>query len=183
MPESSFLIIRGIVGIVIGVLAFGWPGVTIAVLVGIFAVYAVIDGITNVILGLTKTGRHSRSWVLTAQGVVGIVAGVLTFLWPAVTALALVWFIGAWAIVTGVFEIIAAIRLRKVISGEWLLMLSGVLSVVFGFLIFAFPGAGAVGIAWVLGAYAAAGGAILVALGIRLRSHGIFFSQPAHVSR
>jgi uncharacterized membrane protein HdeD (DUF308 family) len=181
MPESSFLIIRGIVGIVIGILTFGWPGVTIAVLVAIFAVYAVVDGMTNLILGLTRTTRQGRSWPLTVQGLVGIAAGVLTFLWPAITALALVFFIGAWAVVTGVFEIVAAIRLRKALQGEWLLLLSGVLSIVFGVLIFAFPGAGAVGIAWILGAYAAAAGVILVALGIRLRSLGTVFPQSAHV--
>jgi len=181
MPESSFLIIRGIVGIVIGILAFGWPGVTIAVLVAIFAVYAVVDGITNLILGVTRTPRYGRSWALMVEGVVGIAAGVLTFLWPAITALALVFFIGAWAVVTGVFEIVAAIRLRKVIQGEWLLMLSGVMSIAFGVLVFAFPAAGALGIAWILGAYAAAAGVILVALGMRVRSHGTVFSQPARV--
>ena len=100
----------------------------------------------------------------------GIAAGVMTFLWPVVTAFVLVIFIGAWAIVTGLFEIVAAIRLRKVITGEWLLALSGVLSVAFGVLVFAFPGAGAVGIAWILGIYTAAAGMVLVALGIRMRS-------------
>lgn len=173
MPGSSFLIIRGIVGIVIGILAFGWPGVTIAVLVGIFALYALIDGVTNLILGLTQATRHGRPWALILEGLAGIAAGVVTFMWPGVTALVLIWLIAAWAIVTGVFEIAAAIRLRRVLTGEWLLLLSGVLSIAFGVLVFAFPGAGAVGIAWVLGAYAVATGVILVALGIRLRSQAI----------
>jgi len=170
MDGSTLLIVRGIVGLVIGVIAFAWPGVTIAALVVIFGFYALIDGVTNLILGLTKTRTHARSWATALQGVVGIAAGVLTFMWPGVTALALVIFIGAWAIVTGIFEIAAAIRLRKVIRGEWLLALSGILSVIFGVLVFAFPGAGAVGIAWILGAYSAAAGIILIALGIRLRS-------------
>jgi uncharacterized membrane protein HdeD (DUF308 family) len=170
MDGSTLLIVRGIVGLVIGVIAFAWPGVTIAALVVIFGFYALIDGVTNLILGLTKTRMHGRSWATALQGVVGIAAGVLTFMWPGVTALALVIFIGAWAIVTGIFEIAAAIRLRKVIRGEWLLALSGILSVIFGVLVFAFPGAGAVGIAWILGAYSAAAGIILIALGIRLRS-------------
>ncbi len=170
MDGSTLLIVRGIVGLVMGVIAFAWPGVTIAALVVIFGFYALIDGVTNLILGLTKTRTHGRSWAIALQGVVGIAAGVLTFMWPGITALALVIFIGAWAIVTGIFEIAAAIRLRKVIRGEWMLALSGILSVVFGVLVFAFPGAGAVGIAWVLGAYAAAAGIILIALGIRLRS-------------
>ncbi len=150
---DSFLLIRGIAGIVVGILAVAWPGMTIAVLVAIFGVYAIIDGITNLFIGFSRS-RAGRSWALVVQGLVGIGAGVLTFVWPGVTALALVWFIAAWAIVTGLFEIAAAVRLRKVIAGEWLLALSGALSVAFGLLVFAFPGAGAVGIAFVLGAYA-----------------------------
>lgn len=173
MLGSTFLIIRGIVGIVGGVLAFLWPGLTIAVLVGIFALYALIDGVTNLILGAARSQRYGRSWALILEGLVGVAAGVLTLFWPGITALALVWFIAAWAVVTGVFEIAAAIRLRRVLTGEWLLMLSGILSIVFGGLVFAFPSAGAVGIAWALGAYASVTGVILVALGIRLRSHEI----------
>jgi len=176
MLGSSYLIIRGIVGIVVGILAFLWPGLTIAVLVGIFALYAFIDGVANLILGLTHSPRHGRSWALVLEGIVGIAVGVVTFLWPGITALALVWFIAAWAIITGVFEIAAAIRLRRVIAGEWLLALSGVLSLIFGVLVFAFPAAGAVSIAWLFGAYAAATGVILVVLGVQLRSFAIAIS-------
>jgi len=170
MDVSTLLIVRGVVGLGIGVIAFVWPGVTIAALVVIFGCYAFIDGVTNLILGLTKTRTHGRSWAMAVQGIVGIAAGVLTFLWPGVTALALVIFIGAWAIVTGIFELVAAIRLRKIIRGEWLLALSGIMSIIFGVLVFAFPGAGAVGIAWILGAYSAAAGIILIMLGVRLRT-------------
>jgi uncharacterized membrane protein HdeD (DUF308 family) len=173
MLGSTFLIVRGIVGIVVGVLAFLWPGLTIAVLVGIFALYALIDGVTNLILGVARSPGYGPSWALIIEGLVGIAAGVMTFLWPGITAVVLVLFIAAWAIVTGVFEIAAAIRLRRVLTGEWLLLLSGILSIVFGGLVFAFPAAGAVSIAWLLGAYAAATGVILIVLGIRLRSHAI----------
>jgi uncharacterized membrane protein HdeD (DUF308 family) len=170
MDGASLLVIRGIVGLVFGLIAFAWPGITIAALVVIFGFYAIIDGVTNLILGLSRTATHGRSWATAVQGIIGIAAGVLTFLWPGVTAIALVFFIGAWAIVTGAFEIAAAIRLRKAIQGEWLLALSGVLSMAFGILVFLFPFAGAVGIAWVLGAYAIAGGIVLIMLGVRLRS-------------
>ena len=166
---DSFMLIRGIASIVIGIPAIAWPGMTIAVLVGIFGVYAIIDGITNLFIGFSRA-RAGESWAHLVQGLVGIGAGVLALLWPGVTALALVFFIAAWAVMTGVFEIVAAIRLRKVIKGEWLLALSGALSVAFGVLVFAFPGAGAVGIAFVLGTYAVAAGLILVMLAIRLRS-------------
>src|SRR4051812_46219305 len=170
MDPSSLLLVRGILGVVVGIVAFAWPAITIAVLVGIFGFYALIDGVSNFALGLTRTPTHRRSWAHVLQGIVGMAAGVMTFVWPVVTAFVLVTFIGAWAVVTGLFEIAADIRLRKVIRDEWLMALSGTLSVVFGILVFAFPGAGAVGISWVPGAYAAAAGMILIALSVRLRS-------------
>jgi uncharacterized membrane protein HdeD (DUF308 family) len=173
MLDSKLLIVRGLVGIVIGVLALLSPGSTIAVLVGIFAIYAFVDGVTNLFLGVSRRG-HDRSWAHLFQGLVGIAAAVLTFMWPGVTLLALVFLIAAWAVTTGIFEIVAAIRLRRVISGEWLLVLSGVLSILFGLVVFAFPGVGALGIAWTLAVYAIASGVVLVVLGVRLRSHGWF---------
>jgi uncharacterized membrane protein HdeD (DUF308 family) len=170
MDGSTLLLIRGIVGVVIGIVAFLLPGVTIAALVVIFGAYALIDGIANLMLGLTRRAAQDRAWVHALQGVVGIGAGVLTFIWPGVTALALIMFIGAWAIVTGAIEVAAAIKLRKEITGEWLLVLSGLLSIAFGILVLTFPFAGAVGISWVLGSYAMIGGIILIMLGVRLRS-------------
>ena len=170
---GSFLLIRGIVSIIVGTLAFVWPGLTIAVLVGLFGAYALLDGITLLVLGLKRKPLHGRAWALVLEGLTGVAAGVLTFAWPGATALVLVWLIGAWAIVTGLLEIAAAVWLRRVLTGEWLIAASGVLSVVFGLLVLIFPEAGAVGIAWALGSYAMAAGVILVALGIRLRSRVI----------
>ena len=166
----SLLLLRGILGVAVGFIAFAWPGITLAVLVGIFAAYAILDGITNLFVGMRKSPQGGRSWAQVVQGMVGVTAGVLTMLWPGITALALVSFIGAWAIVTGALEIAAAIRLRRVISGEWMLVLSGMLSIVFGILVLVFPAAGAVGISWILGAYAAAAGFVLIALALRLRT-------------
>jgi uncharacterized membrane protein HdeD (DUF308 family) len=173
MDGPTLLLIRGIVGLVIGVLAFAWPGVTIAVLVGIFGVFAIVDGITNLMVGVSRRRPISHPWAHILQGIVGICAGVLTFLWPGLTALVLITLIGAWAIVTGVLEIVAAIRLRREITGEWLLALSGILSILFGLIVFAFPGLGAIGIAWTLAAYAVAAGITLIALGIRLRARRV----------
>ena len=170
MDGATLLLVRGILGVIMGFVAFAWPGITIAALVAIFGIFAFIDGITNLVLGFTPPQGQNRSWAHLLQGIAGIVAGVLTFIWPIVTALVLVIFIGSWAIVTGALEIAAAIRLRKVISGEWMLALSGILSVLFGIVLFLFPAAGAVGIAWILGVYTAAAGFVLIALGIRLRS-------------
>jgi len=168
MDGSSVLIVRGLVGVAFGIIAFLWPGITIAVLVAIFGAYAIIDGATNLVLGFSRTGANGR-WAHVLQGVVGIGAGVLTFVWPAITGLVLISFIAAWAVVTGVFEIAAAISLRRVITGEWMLVLSGIVSILFGILVFAFPVAGAVGISWIFGAYAMAAGIILISLGVRLR--------------
>jgi uncharacterized membrane protein HdeD (DUF308 family) len=173
MIGSSFLLVRGVLAVLVGVLAFLWPGLTIAVLVAVFGAFALVDGITNLILGFTRASRGGRSWALVIQGIAGVVAGVLTFVWPGVTALALLALIGAWAIVTGVLEIVAAVRLRRVVTGEWRLALSGALSVIFGILLFLFPIPGAIGIAWALGAYALVTGMILISLGVRLRSFAL----------
>src|SRR4051812_10411577 len=151
MDGSSLLIVRGIIGLIIGLVAIVWPAITITMLVAIFAAYAILDGITNLVLGFTRTAAHGRSWAQVVQGSIGLIAGVLAFVWPVVTAFALVIFIGAWAVATGALEIVAAIRLRRQIKGEWLLALSGALSLLFGLTVIAFPGAGAIGIAWILG--------------------------------
>lgn len=170
MSLSSVLLIRGVLGMIAGLLAFLWPGLTIAVLVLLFGAYALIDGVTNIVIGLRRDPGHGRAWATFAQGLIGVAAGVLTFFFPPAAALALVFVIAAWALVTGAFEIAAAIRLRRDIKGEWLLAVSGVLSVVFGALLVLFPAMGVVAIAWVLGAYAAASGVILTALAVRMRA-------------
>jgi uncharacterized membrane protein HdeD (DUF308 family) len=173
MDGSSLLIVRGIIGLIIGLVAIVWPGITIAMLVAIFAAYAILDGITNLVLGFTRTATRGRSWAQVVQGLIGLIAGVLAFVWPFVTAFALVIFIGAWAVATGALEIVAAVRLRRYIKGEWLLASSGALSLLFGLMVVAFPGAGAIGIAWILGVYAAAAGIVLITLGVRLRSYAL----------
>jgi uncharacterized membrane protein HdeD (DUF308 family) len=104
-------------------------------------------------------------------GLLGIAAGVVTFMWPAITALTLLMIIAAWAVVMGIFQIVAAVRLRKVIEGEWWLGLSGLLSVIFGIAMFAQPGAGALAVIWVIGAYAILFGILLIALGVRLKQY------------
>ena len=173
--DSSLLMVRGLVSIAAGVLAFVWPGLTIAALVMLFGIYSLIDGVTNLFLGVKKrSAASSSSWHMVVQGIVGVVAGVLTLIWPGVTAVVLLTLIGIWAIVTGAFEIFAAMKLRQEITGEWLLALSGALSVVFGLLLILAPGLGAIGLAWCLASYAIASGIVLIALGLRLRTrHGL----------
>ncbi len=168
------LVLRGVLGITIGIIAFIWPGITLASLVLLFGAYALVDGVVAIIGAARALKSHERWGALLIEGIAGIVAGVLTFVWPAITAISLVFIIGAWAIVTGIFEIVAAVKLRRHVAGEWLLALTGVASVVFGGLIMFAPLAGALVIAIWVGAYALVFGVLMVALGFRLRNwaHG-----------
>jgi uncharacterized membrane protein HdeD (DUF308 family) len=166
------LVIRGLVGILFGIITFAWPGITFAALVIVFGAYALLDGVFSLVGAVKAAQAHERWGALVFLGVTGIGAGVVTVLWPAITAFVLVCLIAAWAIVTGVFEIAAAVQLRRYIEGEWLLALAGIASLVFGILIMIAPLAGALVIAVWVGAYALVSGVMLVTLGIKLRSWG-----------
>jgi uncharacterized membrane protein HdeD (DUF308 family) len=174
--------LRGALAVIFGVLAFAWPGLTFEVLVLLFGAYAFIDGVVVLTFGLMAAGDQQRWWPLVLGGIVGIATGVLTFVQPAAMALALVYVIGAWAILTGGLEIVGAIRLRNVINNEWLMGFSGVLSIVFGVLVLAQPGAGAVALVYLVGFYAVLAGITQIALGFRLRGLGEYVktaTQPA----
>jgi uncharacterized membrane protein HdeD (DUF308 family) len=164
------LALRGVAAILFGVIALFWPPAAVAALVAVFGAYALVDGIFNLVAAV-RAGRAGQRWgALVFEGIVSLLAGVLTLFYPGVTALALVIFVGAWSLVTGVAEIVAAIKLRRSIKGEWLLALSGILSVAFGILLFISPMIGAIAIAIWIGAYAVVFGALLVGLALRLRS-------------
>jgi uncharacterized membrane protein HdeD (DUF308 family) len=180
MPLASnwwTLTIRGIVAILFGILTFLWPAVTLTVLALLFGAYALVDGIFAIVAAIRGGRGEERWWMLLIEGIVGLGAAAVTFLWPGITVLALVLVIAAWAVVTGILEFVAAIRLRKYISGEWLLALAGIASVIFGILLMLWPVTGAIVVAWWIGAYALAFGVIMVALSFRLRGWG---RQPAH---
>jgi len=163
------LALRGVAGILFGILAFVMPALTLAVLVLLFGAYALVDGIFNVVASLSGRSGARPWWALLLAGLVGIGAGLLTFFMPGLTALALAYLIGIWAIIIGVLEIISAVRLRKVITNEWWLGLSGVLAIVFGVLLTLAPGPGALAMVIWIGAYAFVYGVFLVLLGLRLR--------------
>lgn len=169
------LAIRGVVAVLFGLLTFFVPGITLVTLVLLFGAYALVDGIFNVIAFFRAVSHH---WALLIEGVIGIIAGILTFTWPAITAIVLLYLIAFWAIFTGIFEIIAGIRLRKAITNEWLLLIMGVFSLLFGVLILFNPGVGALAIVLWIGAYALVFGIILLALAFRLRGHAHLVVEP-----
>ena len=162
------LALRGFAAVLFGLLTFSLPGITLVTLVLLFGAYALVDGLFNLLAFFRVASHH---WALLIEGVIGIITGILTFTWPAITAVALLYLIAFWAIFTGIFEIVAGIRLRKVIANEWLLISMGVLSTLFGFLILFAPGAGALAIVLWIGAYALMFGIVLLALAFRLRGH------------
>ena len=164
------LLLRGIAAIVFGLLAFAWPGLTLLTLILFYGAFALVDGVLAIIAAITG-GSAAPRWWLAIVGLLGLAAGLLTFLMPGLTAVVLLLFIAGWAIATGVFQIIGAIKLRKEIDNEWLLILCGVISVLFGVCMMLAPGAGALALVWVIGAYSVVIGAIFVALAFRLRKH------------
>jgi uncharacterized membrane protein HdeD (DUF308 family) len=164
------LALRGVAALIFGLAAILVPDITLLGLVMLFGAYAIVDGIFAIIAAFSTSRESARWWMLPVEGVFGIAAGALAFLLPGITALVLLYLIAFWAIVTGIFEIAAAIRLRKEITGEWMMAVSGAASILFGLLLILFPGVGALAVVMWIGAYALIFGALLLALAIRLRS-------------
>ena len=173
------LAIRGIAGILFGIGAFVWPGATLAALVLLFGAYVFVDGIFAVATGIAMRRQMGRWWLIVLEGLAGIILGALTFAAPNTTALVLVTFIAVWSIITGAFEIATAVQLRKVIDNEWLMILSGSISIIFGILLIALPGPGALSIIWLIGSYALLFGSITLALSLRLRGMGAKLGRSA----
>ena len=163
------LLLRGLIAIAFGVVSWVQPGISLASLVLLFGAYSLVDGVLNAWAALEGRREHEHWWVLFLEGLLGIGVGVLTFLAPAITALALLFYIAVWAIATGVLEIVAAIRLRKEIENEWMLIIAGLASVVFGTLLMAQPAAGALALLWLIASYAIFFGALLLVLAFRVR--------------
>ncbi|WP_406630291.1 HdeD family acid-resistance protein [Amycolatopsis sp. WGS_07] len=160
---------RGILGVLFGVLALVWPGITVLALAFLFGIYVLIDAV-GALMQAFRPGDGGHRIAYALLGVLGLVAGVLTLVWPGVTVLVLATLVGAWAVVTGIMEIVAAIRLRKQITGEAFLIVAGALSVIAGVLVLFHPIAGAFGVALLIGIYAVIYGVTLVVLSFRLRT-------------
>lgn len=165
------LALRGLFAIVFGLIALFMPGLTLVALVILFGAYSLVDGVFGVAAAVRAAESHNRWGWLLVEGIAGILTGIITFVWPGITAIVLLYLIAAWAIVTGVFELLAAFRLRGHIANEWLLLLGGAASVIFGVLLIAQPGAGALALLWLIGIYAIVFGVLVLALAFRLRGH------------
>jgi uncharacterized membrane protein HdeD (DUF308 family) len=166
------VLLRGLVGILFGIITFFAPGITLAALVLVFGAYAFVDGVLTLMSAIRRRSTTDRWWILVLEGIAGILVGIATLFVPGITALVLLYLIAAWALVTGILELAAAIRLRKVITNEWLLALGGVVSIILGVLLITEPGPGALALVIWIGAYAFVFGALLVGLSLRLRTLG-----------
>jgi uncharacterized membrane protein HdeD (DUF308 family) len=163
------LLLRGIAAVLFGLAALFWPGLTLVVLIAFFGAYALVDGVFAIVAGIR--GSEGSRWLLLAEGVLGVLAGLVVFFWPGMTATVLLFLISAWAIFTGLLKVVMAIAFRRRIENEWLMGLSGVLSVLFGVVLAVWPGAGLLSLVWLVGIYALIFGVALIVLGFRARGH------------
>ena len=160
-------VLRGIGAIALGILAFVAPGPTLVALIAVFAAYAIFDGVLAITAGVSV--ESGPRWLFIVGGILGIVVGLLTINRPDVTAIALVYLIAVWAVATGVAEAVAAYQFRQVLENEWLLAISGVISVAFGLVLIVSPGDGVFAVLWLIGFYALIAGVMYVGAGLRLR--------------
>lgn len=163
------LVLRGVAAVLFGLFALIWPGLTLILLIAMFAGYAIVGGVVSIVAAIQHRGNRDNWWVPLLFGIVSVAAGVIALLMPGITLLVLVAVMGANAIVTGIFDIIAAVRLQRRHRSAWMLFIIGALSIVFGIAVMVFPVAGALALVWMVSAYALITGALLLALGIRAR--------------
>lgn len=163
--------LRGLVAVLFGLFAIILPGLTVTALIILFGAYALVDGIFLLIAGI-RGGAGVHRVPLIAQGILSAILGILVFIWPGLTALALLYFIAVWAIIIGIVQIVAAVQLRREIANEWFLGIGGALSVLFGIICFIYPRSGALAVIWIIGIYALLFGIMLIMLAFRLRGMG-----------
>jgi len=163
--------LRGLLSIIFGVLALVWPEITLLTLVTLFGVFVLVDGVLDLLAGFASAESNRRWWVLILEGLVEIGVALMTFFWTDITAIVLLYFIAAWAVLSGLMEIIAAVQLRRMIENEWAMILGGILSIVLGVLLIIFPQAGAVSLTWLIGIFAIIFGILFVILAFQLRKN------------
>jgi uncharacterized membrane protein HdeD (DUF308 family) len=162
------IILRGVVSILFAIIAFTNPSLAFEALILLLGVFLIADGATAVYLGARMRGHDDDWWAILFEGALGIGLGVIALINPELTAAGLILVLAVWFLVTGVFEISTAIKLRREINNEWLLGIAGVISIALGILMVINPNAGAISIMWWLGFYAAAFGVLLIGLGLRM---------------
>jgi uncharacterized membrane protein HdeD (DUF308 family) len=173
------LALRGLCAVIFGILAFVWPGITLLGLVFMFGAYALVNGILSFVVAARAPKGYPKYGSLIFEGILSVLAGVIAFVVPGITALALLALVAAWAIVTGIMEIVVAVRLRKVIRNEWLLILAGLASLAFGVLLLLRPAPGMLVLIWWIGGFALVFGVLLIALAFRLRKREPIALAPA----
>ena len=181
--QWKWIVLRGLLAVALGVLAFAMPAQTLGVLTLCWAAYVFVDGLIALVTAYQIRESNRPWWSMALVGVMGVAVGVATFIWPAVTAITLLMFVAVWAVLMGLFQIVTALRMRKSIKNEWFLALSGVLSVVFGLAMIASPGAGALAVVWLIASFAVAFGLLLVCVGLRLRGVAKKPWEPPVVTR
>ena len=164
------LALRGLIAVLLGIAAFVWPGLALAVLVGLFGAFALIHGIFSVLLAVGERHQSRRWWFLLVQGLVGTVVGIITFAWPVITVIAVLYLVAVWSLVTGLLELISALWLRSLLKDEWPLLLVGAISLVLGLILLFRPAASALAVLWLFGAYAIMFGVLLLIFAFRLRN-------------
>jgi uncharacterized membrane protein HdeD (DUF308 family) len=165
------VLLRGIAAIIFGLLALLWPGLAGIALVLLFGAYAFVDGVFALIAAVRAAESHERWIAFAVEGIIGLVIAAITFFNPSITAIALYILIAIWAVLTGIFELVAAAQLRKMVPNEWLLIIGGLASIAFGILMFVFPLVGVLAVIWLIGAYAVFFGIVLIGFSLRLRTH------------
>ncbi|WP_083686513.1 HdeD family acid-resistance protein [Rhodoferax koreense] len=181
--QWKWLVLRGLVAMALGLLGFVMPGQTLQVLALCWGVYAFVDGFIALLTAYQIRERNRPWWSMALVGVVGVAAGLVSFIWPVATAVSLLLFIAVWAVLMGLFQIVTALRMRKSIQGEWMLVASGLISVLFGAAMIAAPAAGALAVVWLIAAYALVFGFLLVCVGLRLRGIAKMPWEPPVVTR
>ena len=164
------LALRGVAAVLFGLLALFWPGITLTALILLFGAYALVDGVFTIVAGIRGVG--GRRWLLLAEGLLGAIAGLVALALPGAVAIVMLYVVAAWAVLTGLLEIVAAVQLRREIEGEWALALVGIVSVLFGVVLAVLPGVGLPSLVWLIGAGVLVSGIALIALAFRVRARG-----------
>ncbi len=173
-------VLRGVLAIILGIVAIAWPGITAVAVIWVIGIFAVVDGIVEIVEGIRRRGAGNGTALLVTMGVLSLAVGVVLLVWPGKTAIVLTWIIGFWAVIYGLFQTVASIELRRVPGSGWGWgVLAGLLGIVFGLLVLFNVNAGLVSIVWLLGIFAIVWGVLLIAFGFQIRSLGKRAGQAA----